>query len=150
QHRTGNGYVYSSQFLSDDEAAERLLSRLDGHPLAEPRFLRFVAGSRRRAWNKNCVAIGLSSGLLEPLESTSIYLIQIGITTLIVCLTDCTFDARVVEAYNRWIAMKYDPVGDFLIPQYHAPERCDAPMWEYSRHMGIPDTLARRLELFRH
>ncbi len=150
QHRTGNGYVYSSEFISDDEAASKLISRLDGKALADPRFLRFTAGRRRKTWNRNCVAIGLAGGFLEPLESTSIYLIQIAITTLIDSLTaGKRQDQRIVDAYNRWIDMEYDRVRDFLILHYHATERDDAPIWNYCRTMSIPDSLAHKMELFR-
>jgi tryptophan halogenase len=156
QHRTGNGYVYGSNFISDDEAASKLLSRLDGKAQADPRFLRFTAGRRRKTWNRNCVAIGLSGGFLEPLESTSIYLIQIAITTLIDYLTEDAaanaggkFDPRTVEAFNRWIEMEYDRVRDFLILHYHATERDDAPIWNYCRTMRIPDSLQHKMELFR-
>ncbi len=156
QHRTGNGYVYSSNFISDDEAAAKLMSRLEGKALADPRFLRFTAGRRRKTWNRNCVAIGLSGGFLEPLESTSIYLIQIAITTLIDYLTEpaqagaADFDPRTVDAFNRWIEMEYDRVRDFLILHYHATERDDAPIWNYCRTMDVPDSLKHKMELFRH
>jgi tryptophan halogenase len=154
QHRTGNGYVYSSPFISDDEVASKLLERLPGKALADPRFLRFTAGRRRKTWNRNVVAIGLAGGFLEPLESTSIYLIQIAITTLLDYLTEkrspeAQFDARIVDAFNRWIEMEYDRVRDFLILHYHATERDDSPLWNYCRTMQVPDSLKHKMELFR-
>jgi tryptophan 7-halogenase len=155
QHRTGNGYVYSSGFIGDDEVVSKLLSRLDGKALADPRILRFTAGRRRKTWNRNCVAIGLAGGFLEPLESTSIYLIQIAITTLLDYLTDAPaaagepYDPRTVDAFNRWIEMEYDRVRDFLILHYHATERDDAPIWNYCRTMDVPDSLKHKMELFR-
>ncbi|HEU4600983.1 MAG TPA: tryptophan halogenase family protein [Steroidobacteraceae bacterium] len=149
QHRMGNGYVYGSQFIKDDEAADRLLSRLEGKALADPKFLRFVTGRRKKTWNKNCIALGLAGGFLEPLESTSIYLIQIAITTLIDYLTDRTLDPRTMDAYNRWMEMEYDRVRDFLILHYYATERSDAEIWNYCRTMKVPDSLIHKMELFR-
>ncbi len=147
--------MFSSQFISEDEAATKLASRLPGKAQADPRIIRFTPGRRRKTWNRNVVAIGLAGGFLEPLESTSIYLIQIAITTLIDYLGEKTLqagakvDPRIVDGFNRWIDMEYDRVRDFLILHYHATERDDTPLWNYTRTMAIPDSLAHKMELFR-
>lgn len=149
QHRTGNGYVFSSEFISEDEAASLLLKRLDGAPQAEPRILRFVTGLRKRCWVKNCLAIGLSSGFLEPLESTSIHLIQVAIAKLLAMFPKNHFDQTLIDRFNAEMESEYDHVRDFLIAHYKVTEREDTPFWRYCKNMDVPDTLAERLALFR-
>jgi len=149
QHRTGNGYVYSSAFVSDDEAAGALARSVEGEAMAEPRLLRFRAGRRERSWVNNCIAIGLASGFLEPLESTSIYLVQQAITALLELFPERRVAPSDRDEFNRIIDLEYDRIRDFLILHYHATERDDSAFWNYVRTMTIPDSLAEKMELWR-
>ncbi len=149
QNRTGNGYVYSSAFLSDDEAAAAIVDAVEGEIIAQPRLLRFKAGRRERSWVHNCVAVGLASGFLEPLESTSIYLIQQAITFLLELFPEKQISHVDRDEFNRLIDLEYDRIRDFLILHYHANQRVGEPFWDYVRNMEIPDTLREKIELFR-
>jgi tryptophan halogenase len=148
QHRIGNGYVYSSRFMQDEEAQRLFLANLEGRPMREPVPLRFTTGRRRRCWQKNCVAIGLAAGFLEPLESTGIHMIQRGIVALLQFFPDRKFKPADIDQYNRQIAFESERIRDFLIVHYHSTER-QGEFWQYCRDMTLPDSLAERLALFR-
>jgi tryptophan halogenase len=148
QHRTGNGLVYDSRHLSEDEATDRLLTALRGEAIGDPRPLRFTTGRRRRAWVGNCVALGLAAGFLEPLESTSIHLIQSGIARLLEFWPGQTLQSVEVDAYNRETRAEWLAVRDFLILHYHANGRSE-PFWAERRAVPLPESLAARVALFR-
>ena len=148
QHRIGNGHVYSSALMSDDEAATTLLAKLDGHALADPRPVKFAPGRRKQAWAKNVVAVGLAGGFLEPLESTSIHMIQTAILRLVALFPTRGFAEPDISEYNRQSRFEYEDVRDFIIAHYKVTERTGEPFWDYVRTMSVPDSLAERLDLF--
>ncbi|MBU3005404.1 tryptophan halogenase family protein [Paraglaciecola arctica] len=148
QHRMGNGIVYSQQYMSDDEARALLVSSIEGEMLTEPRKLSFKTGCREKQWNKNCVAIGLAGGFIEPLESTAIHIIQQGMMQLIKYFPSYGINDLEVEEYNRYMMTDYNEIKDFIVLHYCQTERDDSPFWQFCKNMQIPETLKSRMELF--
>ena len=149
QSRNGNGHVYCSSYVSDDEALESLNKDIDGDPISDPNFLRFKTGIRKQPWNKNVVSLGLSAGFLEPLESTSIHLIQTAVARLMANFPDKNFAQSNINYFNARTLAEYEQVRDFLILHYYATEREDTPFWKYCKNMDIPQTLKDRIALYK-
>jgi tryptophan halogenase len=149
QHRVGNGLVYCSRYLSDEDAKKKLLEAVDGKPIRQPWNIKIRTGRRRKAWNKNCVSLGLASGFVEPLESTSIHMIQMGVTRLMQLFPFNGITQSFVDQFNDESRVEIERIRDFIVLHYHTTERDDTPFWRYCRNMEIPASLARRIDLFR-
>ncbi|MCE3251319.1 MAG: tryptophan 7-halogenase, partial [Cellvibrio sp.] len=149
QHRVGNGLVYCSRYMSDDEARKTLLEKIEGHTITEPKIIKFTTGQRRQHWNKNCVALGLASGFIEPLESTSIHMIQRGITRLIQMFPHEGIRACDIDEYNEQMRTETLTIRDFVVMHYHLTEREDSAFWRYCKNMPIPASLEHRIRLFK-
>ena len=150
QHRMGNGIVYASDYMSDDEAKALLLSSIEGEMLTEPRKLNFKTGHREKLWHKNCVAIGLAGGFIEPLESTAIHIIQQGIMQLVKYFPTYGFNQWEVDEYNDYMKTDYNEIKDFIVLHYCQTERDDSPFWRFCKNMDIPDSLKARMDLFKN
>jgi len=148
QNRIGNGHVYSSPYMGDDEAQDILMSNLDAEAVTEPRQLRFTTGKREKFWYKNCIGLGLASGFMEPLESTSIHLVQAGLGRLIDLFPTKDFTQVDVDEYNKRTDFEFESIRDFLILHYKATERDDSDFWNYCRTMEIPDSLQYKIDLW--
>jgi len=149
QNRVGNGLVFCSRYLSDQEAKQSLLSNVQGEPLNDARVIKFTTGTRRKHWNKNCIAIGLSSGFIEPLESTSIHLIQRSITRLVQLFPCNGIEQSDINEFNQQMSSEIDNIRDFIVLHYVVTDRRDTPFWRHCASMNIPDSLQHRIELFR-
>lgn len=149
QNRIGNGYVYSSQFVDNQYAQETLIQTIEGKVLKEPKLLTFTPGMRKKFWNKNCVALGLASGFIEPLESTSISLIQSGIIKLLMLFPDKTFKQALIDEANRLAQEEFERIRDFIILHYKATQREDAELWRFVKNMSIPDSLSHKIEMYK-
>lgn len=148
QHRTGNGHVFCDSFISPEDAEKTLLDNLDSTPISDPKHLRFTTGRREEFWHKNCLAIGLSGGFMEPLESTSIHLIQANISKLIELFPHGGFSPALIQEYNRQTQKEFDLIRDFLVLHYHRTDREDTEFWRYCKNMEVPDTLKAKMALF--
>jgi len=148
QSRTGNGHVYCSDYISDEEALKTLHAGMDGPPIGEPNFLRFKTGIRKQTWNKNVVSLGLAAGFMEPLESTSIHMIQTAIARLLTNFPDRSFNQPDIDYYNARTRLEYEQVRDFLVLHYYVTKRDDSPFWNYCRTMDIPKSLQDRIAVY--
>lgn len=150
QHRTGNGLVYCQRYLSDEDAKARLLAQIEGNTINDPRVIKFTPGKRRKGWNKNCVALGLASGFIEPLESTSIHLIMTAIVRLMRLFPFEGISDAAINEYNNKFDSEMQCILDFIVMHYHVTQRDDSPFWRHCKEMEIPDSLKHKLDLFKN
>ena len=148
QHRIGNGYVYSSKHLNDEDAVKILKAQMEGEPIGEPNFLRWKTGVRNKAWNKNCLAIGLSAGFVEPLESTGLHLIQSALTRFMGLFPNKDFNQTDIDTFNTQTKTEVEYIRDFIILHYKVTDRDDSEFWRYCKEMKVPARLQAKMDLY--